>query len=136
MKFHLTILLILFIGGCSQSPENVSAVNTNIKATPLPTISKEEKAKQEANERTQAINNFLAKHHRGWQYGGISNELAECEDFLDEICNVLITRGDAERVIPVKIKRFTDTENNSRLVVFEARPIDLKKAQIDAEEEK
>lgn len=127
----------LVIFGCSSPDQNTNSnANNSTKPSPSPqpTTTNEEKAKQqkEADEEKQkAINEFIAKNYKGWRLDGISEGFFDCEEFSSDPCSLLISNGKQEKVISVILKRFTNLNGASRLVVYEARPIDLSQAKIE-----
>ena len=128
--FIFSILLV----GCESQAANMNLTSTQPSPSPMPTISKEEAEKEskESREEVQkAINEFIAKNYKGWQFQSWSNVLGQCNEYSNEICDLLLTKGSQEKIVAVKFKRFTTETGKARLIVFEARPIDLSKAKIE-----
>lgn len=134
MKILLLIFaLTLFSTACSQEAANTNT-SANVKASPTPTPTEEERAEQQklaAEEKQKAIDEFVVKHYKGWKLEGLSGYLGECEEDSDDICDLLLSKGQEDKVVSVKIKHFTDQNGQSHLFVFEARLIDLSKAKIE-----
>jgi hypothetical protein len=142
MKIYLSISLIcLSLTACAQrTAQNENAgKNANIatpSASPTPTkaeIAKQikEAVKEAVDERQRAINDFIAKNYKGWQYKGIDQDIYACDESSDEPCNLLLEKGKQEKVITVMFRRFSSADGTVRLVVFEARPIDLSRLKIE-----
>lgn len=132
------LIIPALLAGCGNQTSNTTA-NSNIAATsPTPLVSptkteeEQEKAKKERDDEIQiSINDFIAKNYKGWQYEGISNGAGECEEYSPYVCDLLLSNGRQEKVVAVKFKRFFSNDGESRLVVYEARQIDLTKAKIE-----
>lgn len=136
MQKTLLVLLCLSLVGCAQSAaRNGNAnQNLNVKTSPSPALTPTdtEKAathKEADQEKQKAINDFIAKNYKDWQYKGISDN-DNCDEFSSDPCDLLIQKGDAQKVVAVMFKRFTELDGKTRLVVFEARPIDLSQSKI------
>lgn len=139
MKLFLIIFILVFISACDGSAaENNQNVWAIPSPSPTPTITQEEKEesekreRQSADEKQKAINDFIANNYKGWQYKGMSNDNGECEEYTNQICDLLLSKGQEEKVVGVMFKRFTTQDGTSRLIVYEARTIDLSKARIES----
>lgn len=136
----IILLFALLASACSTAETanttTIAAVSPTVSPSPSPkpTISKEEskkQAKEADDKKQQAINEFITKNHRGWQLKGISTENGECEEYSDEPCNLLLVRGEREKVVAVMMKRFAAPDGKSYLVVYEVRQIDLAQTKIE-----
>jgi hypothetical protein len=139
MKLHLLIILVLTcsFAACSNQAENLNVnVNKQITPTPSPIISDAERKRSEElskKEFQDSINTFLSKNYKGWQFKAISDPYGECEDssgYSERPCDLLISNGNQEKVITVKIKRFKFTDGTEKLIVYEPKAIDIVKAKI------
>ncbi len=136
MKSVIVIFICIFITACSQNAEQNSN-QTNVATaspSPKPTVSKEETDKENQallDERLKAVNDFIAKNYKGWQFAGFGDALGVCVADIDYICDLLLTKGQLEKVVPVKMKHFSVSGDDARLVVYEARQIDLSKIKIE-----
>ena len=130
-------ILVFTFTACAPTAtenKNQNTISATPSPSPLPTISAEEKAKQEkedVDERQKAIRDFVATSHTGWKLEGVPDDFEDCEEYSNAICDLLLSKGQQKKVIAVKLKRFIGQDGISRLIVFEARPIDLSQAKIE-----
>lgn len=139
MKYAIffTFCLIFSIG-CSP-PTSSNDTNSNVAQnsktpTPSPTISNEEREKaaiESEKEKKAAINDFLQKNFPNWKFIAMSNSMGECDEYSNEPCDLLIKKGNQEKVVAVMFKQFKFEDGSEKLIVFEARPIDLSQAKIE-----
>jgi len=131
-KLLLTFVLTFFL--LISCKENYTGNDSNFaKSSPTASPDKaeiERKNKEEEIERQKAVESFVSKNYKGWILKGTANEYSDCEESDSNPCDLLLEKGEEQKVVPVMIKRFTNANGESRLVVFEARPVDLTLAKI------
>lgn len=133
LLFFIISSTSLFVACVNQPATNQNTNTANAKSpTPSPTVSDEQKKVEEEKSKVElkkAIDEFITKNYKGWKIKAISDEYS-CYEGSDSSCDLLLTKGEQEKVIPVTIRRFENDKGETFLVVFEARAIDLAQLKI------
>ncbi len=116
----LFILLAILIAGCESPAEKQAEAER-----------KQQQSAVVEEARIRAVNNFLERNYKGWQYKGVSGDLALCEDDEDELCRILIANNQEEKVLAILLKNFEVQNGETVLIAYEPNSAELNKIKDD-----
>jgi len=134
----MLILCLLVCSSCSETGSNNTAKPSKASPTPTPTEEqKKEAADRNETEKQNAINDYVAKNHKGWTLSGTSNgaptdssgePFGDSDDskcIADTPCYLHLIQKDKNKVVPVVLRQFKKDDGKTYWFVYDANPVDL-----------
>lgn len=132
MVSFLFAVICLSTSSCSNADSKMKNTKPTPQATLAPTEEeKEANAKKQKELQVKAFTEFLNLNHPGWVQKGLSSGsfMQICLPY--SVCYLNISKGKEEKVIPVVLREFTNTDGDTYWNVSKATELDLSQNRID-----